>query len=153
MRSVIAIAFVLFVFPLIGPPIEAMGADKPTLEQLRARADNARGEECAEVCLAAARELAELSNQLFTDGEVDKAHAAIEDAVRYAKKAAQGSLESGKRQKKTEIALRKLAKRISDIKQTLSVDDRPALEQAVDDLEQLRTELLMSMFGDKKGMQ
>lgn len=151
MKTVLAITFTVML-ALIGTPMKSEAAEKPTLEQLRARADSARGEECAEVCLKTAQELAELSNQLFTEGAPDKAHAAMEDAVRYAKRAAEGSLQSRKRQKKTEIALRKLARRITDIGQTLAVDDRPALDEAVDVIEQLRTELLTSMFGHKKGM-
>ncbi|HWR36280.1 MAG TPA: hypothetical protein VN622_10465 [Clostridia bacterium] len=121
-----------------------------SLAEVRARADAARGEDCAKVCPDAARAMTEESNSLFNQGEVENGHAAMRDAVAYARKAAQASIESRKKQKQTEIALRKLAKRMTDIKETLSVDDRASVQEAIDQVEALRSELLAAMFDMKK---
>ena len=43
--------------------------------------------------------------------------------------------------------MRKLGKRMHDISATLSIDDRPALTKAVDDIDEIRTDLLVKMFG------
>jgi len=120
--------------------------DKPSREQLLARADVAQGEKCAELCIDAAQNLVEYSNELFTNGEVDKAQTAMQDAAKYARKATDGSIQANKRQKKTEIALRKLAKRMRDINQTLAIDDRAEVEKAIANVEKMRTDLLMSLF-------
>ncbi len=62
-------------------------------------------------------------------------------------KAADAASASGKHLKQTEIDLRKLSKRMHDIAETLAVEDRPPLLKAVDDLEQIRADLLARMFG------
>ncbi len=67
--------------------------------------------------------------------------------VEYGRKAADAASTSGKHLKQTEIELRKLRKRMHDIAETLAVDDRPPLQKAVDDIEQIRSDLLARMFG------
>jgi hypothetical protein len=51
--------------------------------------------------------------------------------------------------KQTEIDLRKLEHRMRDIGQSLSIDDRPPVEKAVQELEQVRADLLAKMWGEK----
>ena len=87
------------------------------------------------------------ANTLFTDGDVDKAQGEVGEVVEYAHKAADAASSSGKHVKHTEIELRKLSKRLHDIAETLSVEDRPPLKKAVEDIEQIRADLLTRMFG------
>jgi hypothetical protein len=129
------------------PTTEALQAEA---QRLKIAADAATGERCAEVCLQAAVQLTELSNRNFTEGHVAAAHANMADAGRYAIKAAYESMESHKRQKKTEIGLRKLTARMKDIMQTLDFDDRPPIRQVMNSIEKARTDLLSSMFGNPK---
>jgi hypothetical protein len=124
-------------------------SDKPAMQELRARADAAQGQNCAEVCLDAASALVEDSDKQFTDGNAELAHREMRDAVEYADKATKGSIQSNKRQKKTEIGLRKLSRRMTDIRQTLAADDRPPVDELIKAVEKMRTQLLMSMFDEK----
>jgi hypothetical protein len=126
---------------------EALQAE---VARLKADADTATGEHCAEVCLQAAEQLAELSNRNFTDGQIADAQANMADAGKYAEKAARESMRSRKRQKKTEIGLRRLAARMKDIMRTLNFDDRFPVRQAMNAVEKARTDLLASMFGNPK---
>ena len=87
------------------------------------------------------------ANTLFTNGDVDKAQGEVGEVVEYSRKAADAASTSGKHLKQTEIDLRKLAKRMKDIAATLAVEDRPPLLKAVDDIEQIRADLLTRMFG------
>jgi hypothetical protein len=121
-------------------------AHKAEAEKLKAAADATNGERCTELCVDAARQLAELSNDYFTIGNVEQAHATMKDAGRLAEKAGGSSVTSKKRRKQTEIALRKLEKRISDIAQTLNFEDRPPLEEIVKHIDKVRSDILMSMF-------
>lgn len=128
-----------------------------TPEALTAEADRAKataeatnGEACTEVCLDAAKKLTELSNQNFTDGKVDVAQVNIKDAGKYAEKAGQASITTHKHQKRTEIGLRRLTKRMHDIVQTLNFEDRPPVEKVIKSIEAVRTDLLLSMFGNPK---
>lgn len=118
------------------------------VDRLKASADAATGQVCAEVCLEAANQLTELSNQNFIDGHVAPAQANMRDAGKYAEKAARESMQSRKRQKKTEIGLRRLTKRMKDIVQTLNFEDRAPVQQVIRSVEKARIDLLSSMFGN-----
>jgi hypothetical protein len=123
----------------------ALGSSETTSD-LKTRADASHGGEQAKYSLEYARRVLEASNDLFTKGDVDKAQAEIREVVDYAHKAANAASSSGKRQKQTEIGLRELAKRMHDIGDTLAFEDRGPVRQAVDEIEQLRSELLARMF-------
>jgi hypothetical protein len=139
----LAVAIVIVMLPCASAFAEE---EKLTLEQLRAIADASNGERCAEYCLDLANVLVEHANQLFADGNPEQGQAEIKSAVNYARKAADGSIQARRREKKTEIALRKLAKRLTDINQTLAIDDRPEVAEAIKSVEKMRSDLLMSLF-------
>ena len=122
-------------------------AGNESLPALKARADAAHGGEQAKLCLEYAHRMLEDANTLFTSGDVDKAQGDVVEVVAYGHKAADVASSSGKHLKQTEIDLRKLSKRMHDIAETLAVEDRPPLLKAVDDLEQIRSDLLARMFG------
>ncbi len=125
------------------PEIQALKAEA---DRLRTAADATSGKECTRICVDAARKLVDLSDQYFTAGNVQEAHAAMDDAGRLAEKAGQASIESKKRRKDTEIDLRKLQKRVFDIEQTLNFEDRGSVHQVVNRINKTRSDILMSMF-------
>jgi hypothetical protein len=122
-------------------------AANEALSNLKARADAAQGGEQVKLCLEYAHRLLEDANALFTNGDVENAQSEISEVVEYGRKAANAASTSGKHVKQTEIDLRKLGKRMHDIAATLSVDDRPPLKKAGEDIEEIRTDLLVRMFG------
>ncbi len=122
-------------------------AASESLSELKAHADAAHGADQAKLCLEYAHRVLEDANMLFTNGDADKAQSEISEVVVYGRKAADGASSSGKHLKQTEIDLRKLSKRMHDIAETLAVEDRPPLQKAVDDLEDIRADLLARMFG------
>jgi len=129
-------------------------AGNETASQLKARADAAHGGEQAKLCLEYARRQLEDANTLFTDGQVDKAQNEVLEAVDYARKAADAAASSGKQLKETEIKLRKLGERMHDVGESLAFEDRPPVRQAVTEIEQIRSELMVRMWGpqaDPKG--
>ncbi len=119
-------------------------------DRARATAEATNGEACAEVCLDSAKKLAELSNQDFTNGNVEAAQQEMKDAGKYAEKAGRASIDSHKHQKQTEIGLRRLTKRMKDIVQTLNFEDRPPVEQIIKSVEAVRSDVLLNMFGNPK---
>jgi len=118
-----------------------------TLTSLKAKADAAHGGEQAKLCLEYARLQLETANSLFTDGQVDKAQAEIREVVDYSRKGADAAASSGKQLKETEIRLRKLEERMHDIGASLAFEDRPPVHQAQDDIEQIRSDLMVKMWG------
>ncbi len=122
-------------------------AGNETPSELKARADAARGVEQAKLCMEYARVELEDSNVLFTNGEVDKAQAEVRQVVEYARKAADAASAAGKHLKETEIKLRKVQERMHDIGASLAFEDRPPVQQAVDEIDQIRTDLMIRMWG------
>jgi hypothetical protein len=126
----------------------ALAADQ-TPADLKARADSAQGSERVVLSLEYAHRELEQANTLYTDGDVEKAEAAIQEVVAYSRAATETATSVNKRLKQTEIELRKLQHRMRDIGESLNIDDRPPVEKAVQEIEQLRANLLAKMFGDK----
>jgi hypothetical protein len=122
-------------------------AEAQTASELKARADSTHGAEQAKLSLEYARMELETSNRLFTDGQVDQAQAQIQDVVTYARKGADAASAAGKQLKETEIKLRKLAERMHDIGESLAFEDRPPVRQAVEQIQQIRSDLMVRMWG------
>ena len=122
-------------------------AAQQTATELKARADSAHGSEQAKLCLEYARLQLESSNALYTAGDVDKAQAQIQEVVEYSRKGALAASAVGKQVKETEIKLRKLAERMHDIGQSLSFEDQPPVREAVDQIQQIRSDLLVRLWG------
>jgi hypothetical protein len=122
-------------------------AGTQTADELKAKADAAHGADQAKLCLEYARLELENSNALFTDGNVDKAQAEIQEVVAYSRKGADAASASGRQLKETEIKLRKLAERMHDIAQTLAFEDREPVHKAVQAIEQIRSDLMVRMWG------
>lgn len=119
---------------------------KTDAEQAVARAQAADSKDCTKECLEAARRLIELSDQYFTMGNVKDGHTAMDDAGRFAVKAGRAAVDTKKRRKDTEIGLRKLQKRVSDIEETLNFDDRASVHEIVTSISKARSDILMSLF-------
>lgn len=115
--------------------------------ELKSRADAAHGGEQAKLCMEYAHLELESSNMLFTDGQVDKAQSQIREVVDYARKGADAATASGKQLKETEIKLRKLSERMHDIGESLAFEDRAPVRQAIEEIEQIRSDLMVKMWG------
>ena len=143
MRVASRVVVLLFLLNAIGQGSEQTAAD------LKARADAAQGADRATLSLEYAHRQLEDANTRYTQGDVDQAEAEIEEVVAYSHRAADAASASGKRLKQTEIELRKLEHRMRDIGHSLNIDDRPPVEKAVQELEQVRADLLARMWGEK----
>ena len=143
MRYLLPVAVLLLLLSAIG---QVNGGPATTL---KARADAAQGGERASLSLEYAHHQLEEANNLYTQGDVDKAEGNIHEVVAYCHQSADAASTSGKRLKQTEIELRKLENRMRDIGQSLNIDDRPPVEAAVQELEQVRAGLLARMWGQK----
>jgi len=143
MRMVSQVVVVLLLLSVAGL------ADGQSAAELKARADAAQGGERTTLSLQYARLQLEDANDLYTKGDVERAEGQILEVVTYSQRAADAASASGKRVKQTEIELRKLEHRMRDIGQSLSIDDRPPVEKAVQELEEVRANLLAKMWGEK----
>jgi hypothetical protein len=145
MRPPITIAAVLLATSFL-----ALAYKTETLQELMARAEAARVEDRPALCVEIAERQLKSANELYTAGKVDDARAAVQSVVTYSEKAHDAAIQSGKKVKNTEIAFRKMAAKLRDIKRSLNFDDQAPVQAAADRLENLRTDLLSHMFGKDK---
>jgi hypothetical protein len=90
------------------------------------------------------------ADHLYRKGQVPEARTAVKDVDTYSGKAADAAISSGKDLKRTEIAIRKMADKLRDIKQNVNFEERPPIQEAIERMESMRTRLLSRMFGKGK---
>jgi hypothetical protein len=90
------------------------------------------------------------ADRLYRKGQLAEARAAAKDVGTYSGKASEAAISSGKDLKHTEIAIRKMADKLQDIQRNLAFNERAPLQDVIDKLESMRTQLLTRMFGKGK---
>jgi hypothetical protein len=135
---------------LAASSLATFAGKEESLDQLIARAEAARLQDRPSLYLQIARRQGEAADKHYEDGDAEAGNSALNDMVTYSDKATDAAVRSGKRLKDTEIALRKMAEKFRDIKRTLPFEDQAPVQQAIDHLEKLRTDLLTAMFGKKE---
>ena len=121
-----------------------------TVEQLKARVDSAKPAERIELCLRIAERQLDAADKLYSSGNVDEARTDVQDIVTYSEQARDAATSSGKKLKNAEISVRKMANKLRDMKHTLNFEDQAPVQEAIDHLERVRTDLLARMFGSNK---
>lgn len=124
-------------------------ADEETFQELLAKAQ-APGDRQAELYAKLARRQVEIADDHFNKGEVAQGQAAVKEIVNFAGKALQSAKQAKKRLKQTEITLRKTSRRLADVAKTLAFEERPAVNQAVQEIEEIRNQMLELLFGPTK---
>lgn len=143
MRKRLAITLLLVLGAAAG-----WATDEESTEKLIARAE-VRGDNQAEYCADVARREVEVANQFYTNGDVQKAVDAVNLAVTYSQKALDAAKRTHKKLKETDLTLRRASRRLSDVGQTLAFEDKPLVKEAVDKIEQTRSQILALMFAPK----
>ena len=118
----------------------------PTVDELKARISAANVRDRPHLCVEIAeRRLAE-TDRLYAGTEDAQAQSALTDVVTYSELARDYSLQSRKHQKQTEIAVRRMARRLTEIMHTLPQIEQEPVQKAVQRLERVRDDLLAAMF-------
>jgi hypothetical protein len=128
----------------------AAGLDEIPLAELHRRADAAPVGDRPALYMEIAERQLKAADDLYRGGNVADAQNALKDLVSCSQKAHDAAIESGKRVKPTEIALRKMSARLHDIKETLNYEDQPPVQTAAERLRNLSDDLLAHMFGKGK---
>jgi len=120
-------------------------ADKPITE-LRQRAATASLNDQPKAYVELAEADLDLVNTYYDAADVEQARKALDELVNASEKAGHAAIQSNKRVKQTEIAIRKMSKKLADIQRTVDFEQREAVQKAIDSLENMRTALLNHMF-------
>ena len=136
-------------FALIVVLIGSCAAQEDPLRRMQRIADSSNGGDCARFSIALALRLVEIGDKQYAEGKVAEAEQLIRQTGHYAERSAFCSIESGKHEKDTEINLRKLSKRLSEVERTLAFEDRALVHEQAQKVDLMRERLLTSMFGGK----
>jgi len=92
--------------------------DQATVQELASRADAAQPGDKPPLYIEIAERQLKSADELYTDGKVEEAQSALQDVVTYSSKAHDAAVQSNKKVKNTELAVRHMAHRLRDLKHT-----------------------------------
>jgi hypothetical protein len=124
----------------------AIGHEQPALEELKARVPNASIADRPVLCIRISELQLGAADRLYVAGDSGQAQAALADVVAFSELARDYSIQSHKHEKQSEIAIRKMARKLADMKHTVSHDDQEQVQTTVDRLQRIRDDLLAAMF-------
>jgi hypothetical protein len=131
--------------------VATMGAARETsIDDLKSRARTASLQDRPGLCMQIAERQLRNADKLYRDGDSELAHAAVEDIIVYSGQASDAASTTKKHLKNVEISVRKIAEKLRDVKRTLSIEDQPTVQHAIERLEDIRTGLLQQMFRKEK---
>jgi hypothetical protein len=136
-----AATFVLFVFSA-----SATLSQSATVEELKTRLTSARAGDRVELCVQIAERQLEAADKFYLTDETEKARSALDDVSSFAEQARDSSIQFHKRQKQTEIAVRRMVRKLFDIKRAVNHEEQVPVEAAIDRLQRVRDDLLAAMF-------
>jgi D-arabinose 1-dehydrogenase-like Zn-dependent alcohol dehydrogenase len=121
-------------------------ATEPTVEELKARVSSTGIGGRPHLCVQIAEMQLTETDKLYAGAEDEKAQATLTDVVAYSEMARDYAIQSHKYQKQTEIAVRRMARKLTEVMHSLSHDDQAPVQDAVKRLQRVRDDLLMAMF-------
>ena len=136
-----AALFVLLVFSASATPTESA-----TVEELKARLTSARAGDRIQLCIQIAERQLEAADKFYLTDETEKARTALDDVASFAEQARDSSIQFHKHQKQTEIAVRKMVRKLFDIKRAVNHEEQAPVEAAIARLQRVRDDLLAAMF-------
>jgi hypothetical protein len=134
------VVFALAALSAVATPIE------PTVEDLKARLATASVGDRPHLCVEIAQKQLTAADKLYAAGDVDKGQVALADVVTYSESARDNAIQSRKYQKQSEIAVRAMTRKLTELMHSLGHDDQAPVQDAVSRLQRVRDDLLKAMF-------
>ena len=114
-------------------------------KDLKTRAD-AAGADRVKYATEYAEATAKAADKAFQDGKDEEGSAELKEVEKYAIIASETSIQTGKRQKQTEISLRKIVNHLVNIKNARPFDMQDEVKKTMEAVDKARNNLLDSMF-------
>lgn len=127
-------------------PSALSSLEQPTLEELKARVGNAAIAHRPPLCIHISELQLEAAGRFYTAGDSGQAKAALADVVAFAELARDYAIQARKHETQSEIAIRKMVRKLGDLKHTVSHDDQAEIESTIKRLERIRDDLQAAMF-------
>ncbi|SRR5258708_4598649 len=136
---VLGAALAAYALPVADPGVEAM----------KARVSLAGIGDRPHLCVQIAEHQLAEADKFYAAADVDQAQTKLTDVVAYSELARDYSIQSHKYQKQTEIAVRVMTRKLTEVLHVLAHDDQAPVREAITRLQRVRDDLLAAMF--KKG--
>jgi hypothetical protein len=124
----------------------AKPAVEPTVDELKARLASASVSEKPRLCVQIAEHQLTEADKLYAASENDKGQVALTDVLSFSEQARDYAIQSHKHEKQTEIAVRGMIRKLTDMLHTLSHDEQAPLKDTINRLQRVRNDLLTAMF-------
>jgi hypothetical protein len=131
---------------IAGAAANASPATQPTLEELKAKLSSAPAGDKPHLCVQIAQRQLSEADKYYVAADLEKAQPALTDVVTFSEQARDYAIQSHKYQKQTEIAVRGMTRKLTDLLHSLPHDDQPPIEDAIKRLQRVRDDLLTAMF-------
>jgi hypothetical protein len=113
---------------------------------LKSRVEAATGAEKAKLAVEFTEQATKAADRAFKDDKDDEGSADLKAITEYARIASDASVQARKREKETEIGLRKVLKHLVDIKNARPVDQQDEVQKTINAVLVVHDKLLDSMF-------
>jgi hypothetical protein len=135
------------IFALIAAGIAgATPGSDPSIEGLKGRLSATSVGEKPHICLQIAQKQLVEADRFYAAADAEKGQAALVDVVAFSELARDYAIQSHKYQKQTEIAVRAMTRKLTELTHTLGQDEQAPVRDAVNRLERVRDDLLKTMF-------
>jgi hypothetical protein len=124
----------------------AVPGGEPTVEDLKARVAAASVGDRPHLCVQIAERQLAVADKEYAAAEVEKGQAALADVVHYSELARDYAIQSHKHEKQAEIAIRAMARKLTEMMHAMAHDDQAPAREAIDRLQTARDDLLKAMF-------
>jgi len=122
------------------------GAEEPSLEDLKTRVANAKISDRPPLCLQICERQLGAVSRFYAAGDSEQAKAALADVVAFAELTRDYAIQSRKHEKQSEIAIRRMIRKLADLKHTVPHEDQEQVQATMDRLQRIRDDLLAAMF-------
>jgi hypothetical protein len=135
----------LALYALLQPFALTMARDE-TVDELKERVAKSSVSDRPALCIQISERQLDAADRLYVAGDDEKAQATMTEVIAFAEQARDSAIQSHKREKQSEIAIRKMARKLANLKHTVAHEEQPQIQDAIDRLERIRDDLLAAMF-------
>jgi len=146
LRRKVLLWFCALTFLLSASALHGIPRDEPTVDELKARITSASVPDKAKLCVQVAERQLTETDKFYASEDFEKGRTALGDVVTYSEMARDYSIQSHKHEKQIEIAVRAMTRKLTDMVHSLSRTEQGPVNDALEHLERVRTDLLTAMF-------
>jgi hypothetical protein len=114
--------------------------------ELKEKLVNARIVDRPPLCLQIAERQLGAAGRLYVAGDSEQAKAALTDVIAFSELARDYSIQSHKHEKQSEITIRKMTRKLADMKHAVTHEEQTEVQTTIERLQRIRDDLLVAMF-------